>query len=80
MVTWRYIAHFSGQEVDSITRPYNYMLESEEQGLAGLEDFLHSRRDEFGDRLLSVALQKSEADREWDDYLVNWEDVKRINP
>lgn len=58
--------------------PYDYSLESEEQGLEGLESFLDSRRYWFAERLRWVALEKSEPNEPWNEPDADWEEVKRL--
>ena len=57
---------------------YDYSLESEEQGLEGLESFLGSRSYWFAERLRWVALEKSEPNEPWNEPDADWEEVKRL--
>jgi hypothetical protein len=58
--------------------PYDYLLESEEQGLEKLESFLRSRRHWLGERLRWVVLERSEAGAAWNEPGAQWEVVKRL--
>ena len=58
--------------------PYDYSLESEEQGLEKLESFFDSRRYWFGERLRWVALEESEANEPWNEPNADWKEVKRL--
>ena len=88
MTIWRFTARFttllsttSGFETPGeITRPYSFPLESEEEGLQGLNSFLSSRQREHGERLRWVALERSEFANNFDDtnaewLVVKWQDV-----
>lgn len=79
MSTWRYIARFKGTNSER-TRPYNFFLESEKQGIDGLEKFLEGRIQEFSDRLRWVGLEKSESEAEYNDPHATWEEIKRLTP
>ena len=60
------------------TSYYDYLIESEEEGLEGLKDFLRSRKNEVGLRLRWVTLEKSTG-KNWYVY-TDWEEVKRLLP
>ena len=78
MMRWRYTARFRGETAE-ITRSYDYSLDSEEEGLKGLENFLNRRRQEFGDKLKWVSLEKWESSSDLDDSAAVWQVVKRLS-
>ncbi len=51
---------------DATKRVYDYFIPTEEEGIEGLESFFGARRKDFGDRLVSVALEKSLTGIEWE--------------
>jgi len=46
-------------------RVYDYSIRSEKEGLEGLESFFGARMKDFGDELVSVALEQSQTGIEW---------------
>ena len=77
MISWRYTARFRGETAE-ITRSYDYSLDSEEEGLKGLENFLNRCRQEFGDKLKWVSLEKWEPSFDLDDSAADWQVVKLL--
>ena len=77
MIRWRYTTTFR-DETAQITRPSGYFLESEEEGLKGLEDFLGSCRQEFGDKCKSVSLEECEYTGDWNERAAVWQVVKEL--
>ena len=48
------------------TRVYDHSILSKEEGLEGLESFFEARQKDFGDELVSVALEQSQTGIEWE--------------
>ncbi len=65
MDRYRYTALLKGHP-DGTTRVYDYSILSEAEGLEGLESFFEARKKDFGDRLVSVALEQSQTGIEWE--------------
>ena len=86
MSKWRYTARMHITSVDNFGRKspaektsyYDYLIESEKEGLEGLKDFLSSRKSEVGPRLRWVTLERSTGEN-WYVY-TDWEEVKRLVP
>ena len=58
MERYRYTALLK-HDPEATTRVYDYFIPTEKEGIQGLESFFGARRKDFGDRLVSVALEKS---------------------
>ncbi len=65
MERYRYTALLKDNP-DTTTRAYDYFIPTEEEGIEGLESFFGARKKDFGDRLVSVALEKSQTGIEWE--------------
>ena len=76
MTTWRYTARISTPDAD-FTRPYQYLIDSVVDGLERLEGFLEDRKQEFGDNLRRVTLERWEATVEYYDFGA-WKEVKKL--
>ena len=85
MTQRRYVANFWATTTDpatltNITRPYwNAWGASETDEVGRLEEFLQSRKEEFGDNLQWVAVEKSESAINFIDSDTEWMEVKRLS-
>lgn len=83
MIKWRYAAFLKHQRQDAkgdvlsdlTARHYEdeYLIESEQDGLDGLEGFYEARQREHGDNFILAALEKSDSG-------VNWQLIARFPP
>ena len=76
MATWRYLAHY-WQEGLERTRPYDNFWGAGEEGIGRIDDFLKTRRDDFGKDLRWVALERSESGANWQES-GDWVEVQRL--
>ncbi len=65
MDRYRYTALLKSHLVGT-TRVYDHSILSKQEGLEGLESFFEARKKDFGDNLVSVALEKSQTGIEWE--------------
>ena len=76
---WRLTARIVQTE-STITRPYPCRVESEEEALKRLEEFLNELKPEIGDKLLWVALERSDTDENFWNSDADWQEINRLTP
>ena len=71
MVKWRYAALLLGvwrnakHQPNLSIREYDYHIDSEVEGLQGLQAFFDTEKAALGDKLVTVALVRYESDNDW---------------
>ena len=86
MTTWRLTYNYAANSTDNDgvksygehTKPYPATPESEADGLGKLSNFLDARKKEYKDKLVSVALERSERDATYNDPYGDWKEVKSL--
>ena len=84
MATWRFAATFwtpaARGGLTSVTKPYPCPASAESDAIAALEAFLDGQREEHGDNLQWVALEKSDSGAGWGVHEGGWVEVKKLQP
>ncbi len=84
MATWRFTANYvtpaTVGEMTIVTKPHPCPASAESDGIAALEAFLDGQREEHGDSLQWVRLERSDSGAEPFEHEGGWVEVKRLQP
>ncbi len=84
MATWRctanYVTPAAVGEMTIVNRPHPCPASAESDAIAALEAFLDGQREEHGDNLQWVALERSDSGADSGEHEGGWVEVKRLQP
>ncbi len=84
MATWRFTANYvtpaTVGEMTIVTKPSPCPASAESDAIAALEAFLDGQREEHGDNLQWVALERSDSGADSGEHEGGWVEVKRLQP